>query len=66
MSDRVTPSLLTLPVELVYRILDNLDGLTILFSVRDVCTRLNAITNTYYPYQVNCTSSFSSKECTNI
>ena len=46
-------SLLTLPVELVYQILDHLDELTILFSVRDVCSRLNLITNTYRRYQVS-------------
>ncbi len=46
------PSLHTLPVELVYRILDNLDELTILLSCRNVCERLNAITDTYYRYQV--------------
>jgi hypothetical protein len=48
----MTPSLLTLPVELVYRILDNLEELTILLSCRDICARLNAITDTYYRYQV--------------
>jgi hypothetical protein len=53
MSDKVTPSLITLPIELVYRILDNLNGLTILFSVRNVCTRLNAIIDTYNERQVN-------------
>lgn len=45
-------SLLTLPVELIYQILDHLDELTILFSVRDVCSRLNLITSTYRRYQV--------------
>ena len=43
----------TLPIELVYRILDNLDILTILFSLRNVCTRLNAITDTYHRYKVS-------------
>ncbi|CAF3439819.1 unnamed protein product, partial [Rotaria sp. Silwood2] len=51
MSDKVLPSLLALPVELVYRILDKLDEFTILCSVRNVCTRLNAITDTYHRYQ---------------
>jgi hypothetical protein len=46
-------SLLTLPVELIYRILDNLDEASIFLSVRDVCTRLNLITDTYHRYQVN-------------
>ncbi len=52
-------SLHTLPVELVYRILDNLNKKTIFLSLSNVCTRLNAIINTYHPYQVNfsCISS---------
>jgi F-box domain len=58
MSDKITLSLHTLPVECVYCILDNLDELTILLSVRGVCTRLNAITDTYHRYQVNFTSIF--------
>jgi hypothetical protein len=53
MAGNAAPSLITLPIELVYRILDNLNRLDILLSVRDVCTRLNAITDTYHPYQVN-------------
>jgi hypothetical protein len=53
MADDAALSLITLPVELVYRILGNLSKLDILLSVRNVCTRLNAITDTYRPYQVN-------------
>ncbi len=45
-------SLDTLPVELVYRILDHLDILTILLSCRNVCTKLNNITDTYHRCQV--------------
>ncbi len=51
--DRNITSFHTLPVELVYRILDKLDTLTILLSCRNVCTRFNAITDSYYRYQVN-------------
>ncbi|CAF3343663.1 unnamed protein product [Rotaria sp. Silwood1] len=51
MSDKVRSSLLALPVGLVYRILDKLDELTILCSVRNVCTQLNEITDTYDRYQ---------------
>jgi len=40
-------SLHTLPVELVYRILDKLDVLTIFWSLQSVCQRLNTILNTY-------------------
>jgi hypothetical protein len=58
MLNKMTPSILTLPVELVYRSLDNLEQLAILLSVRDVCTRLNTITDTYYRYQVNFTVLF--------
>jgi hypothetical protein len=53
MSDKMNPPFLTLPVELVYRILDNLDELTILCAMQNVCTRTNAILNTYHRYQVN-------------
>ena len=59
MSNKTTSLLLALPVELVYRILDHLDSLTILLSVHDVCTRLNAITETYYRWQVSFTFIFN-------
>ena len=52
MSQNTTSSLLTLPVELIFRILDHLDFLNILTSVRGSCGRLNTITDAYYPYQV--------------
>jgi hypothetical protein len=52
MSEMATVTLVTLPVEIVYRILDHMDQLTILLSIRNVCTRLNAITDTYHRYQV--------------
>ncbi len=53
MSDKDPSTFLTLPVELVYRILDHLDVSTILLSVRDTCSRLNAIIDTYHRYKVN-------------
>lgn len=53
MSDGKTLSFHTLPVNLVYHILDHLDLSSIVFSVREVCTRLNAITDTYHRYQVH-------------
>ncbi len=53
MSDKIKFSLHTLPVELVYRILDHLHEITILCSMRNVCTRINAITDSYHRYQVN-------------
>ncbi len=53
MSHSVTVSLSTLPVEIIYRILDYIDILTIEISLRNVCTRLKAITDAYRQYQVN-------------
>ena len=53
MSAKIIPSLINLPIELIYRIFDHLDPIDILISVRDVCTRLNTITDIYHPYQVN-------------
>jgi hypothetical protein len=52
MSDKSILFLHTLPIELIYRIFDNLDVLTILLSLRDVCMRLNTILDTYYRYKV--------------
>ena len=46
-------SLLTLPVELVYRILDNLNDRSLFTSVRNVCTRLDLIIDTYHRYRVS-------------
>lgn len=51
-NDNSMPSLLTLPIELVYRILDQLDPPTIIFSFRNVCIRFNAITDIYHRYKV--------------
>ena len=44
--------LLNVPIELVFRILDHLASEDILVSVREVCQRLNYITDVYHPYQV--------------
>jgi hypothetical protein len=52
MSTQMALSLHTLPVELVYRILDSLDNQTIILSCRNVCARLNDIIDTYHRYQV--------------
>ncbi len=53
MSDKMILSLLILPVELVYRILDNLNDLNIVYSMRNICTRINTIVDSYHRYQVN-------------
>jgi hypothetical protein len=46
-----TFSLHTLPVELVYNILDEMDVLTIFLSLRNVCLRLNTVIDSYKRYQ---------------
>ena len=53
----ITPSLLSLPIKLIYQILDRLGHKGLFFSVRSVCQRLDAITDIYYPYQVSFTLS---------
>lgn len=53
MSDSVGAFLLALPIELIYRIMDDLDILTIEISLRNVCTRLKVITDTYRQHQVS-------------
>jgi hypothetical protein len=52
MSTERIPSLETLPIELVYRIIDNLDIETIL-SLRYVCQQLYSIANTYNRYELD-------------
>jgi len=52
-------SLHTLPIDLVYRILDHLDNMTIFWSCQNVCRRLNDVVNTYHPYRVTLTFTFS-------
>lgn len=46
-------SIMILPIELVYRILNHLDLFEILVSMRNVCQRLDQIVDTYDQYQVN-------------
>jgi hypothetical protein len=60
MSDKSISFLLTQSIELVYRILDHLDELTILLSVRDICTQLNVINDAYRRYKVNYTFKYYS------
>ena len=50
------PSLDSLPVEILYRILDNVDGQTIALSFRNVCTKFKAIANSYNQYKLDLTS----------
>jgi hypothetical protein len=42
----------TLPIEITFRILDYLEPVDILLSMRNVCNRLNDITDIYRQYQV--------------
>ena len=46
------PSLHTLPIELIYRIMDNLDSEALVYSLHDVCVRINTIMDKYEPYMV--------------
>ena len=52
MSDKMTVSLHTLPVEIVYQILDNLTTKALFISTRNVCQRLDTIINSYHRYLV--------------
>ncbi len=52
MSENIARCLHTLPIELVYLILDELDDRNIFLSCYNVCTRLNAIIDSYHRYQV--------------
>lgn len=48
-----TECLSTLPVEILYRIFDNLDIQTIFLSLRYVCKQLYLTTNSFYRYNFN-------------
>ena len=49
---------LTLPIELIYRIMDHQSDLTLFYSMQNVCQRFNQIINTYYRYQVCLLNTF--------
>jgi len=59
MSTEPILTLLKLPVELFYCILDRLDTKDILFSFRNVCTHFHTITSTYNRYKIQITSTSS-------
>jgi hypothetical protein len=48
----MTLSLCSLPVDMVYQILDHLDNKALFLSVRNVCQRLNIILDSYHRYKV--------------
>lgn len=52
MPTRANRSLETLPVELVYRILDQMDITMIISFMYNVCSRLNQIVYSYQKYAV--------------
>lgn len=52
MSDNMTLSLCSLPIEMVFRILDELDNRALFLSARDVCQSLNIMIDAYPRYQV--------------
>ena len=52
-SGTIQPALDTLPMELLYRLLDLLDAETILSSIGHVCRRFRQVTHTYRQYQLN-------------
>ena len=54
---KMSPSLHTLPVDIVYRILDDVNDLTLFTSCQNVCKKLNSIIDTYHRYQVRSNSS---------
>ena len=49
-------SLPTLPLEMLHRLFDVLDGTTILLSMRNVCQRFQTVVDTYNRYQLDLTS----------
>ncbi len=53
MSNTYTASLLTLPVEILYHIIDYLDTPVIILSLSNVCTYFRAISNTYNRYRLD-------------
>ncbi|UJR11783.1 hypothetical protein I4U23_015963 [Adineta vaga] len=65
MSNRPKANLHTLPVELVYCILDHQDTFTIIFSMRNICHQLNLILNSYLQHQTFTILDFSRKRIGN-
>jgi hypothetical protein len=49
-------TLATLPVEMLHRIFDELDGIAIFIAVRDVCQQLRAAVDTHHRYALDCSS----------
>ena len=56
MSRTYSATFSNLPVEIIRRIFDNLDGTTVLLSVRNVCQQLRATVDTYHRYELDLTA----------
>ncbi len=52
MADQLKPSLLTVPIELLYRIFNYLDDFHIFCTMRNICTHMNTIIDDYRRYKV--------------
>lgn len=53
MSQKAAATLSTLPVEMMRRIFDELDGTAIIISVRNICQSLRAATLNYFRYKLD-------------
>ena len=56
MSDKPAAMLLTLPVEILHRLFNELDGAAIFLAIRDVCQSLRAAVGSYHRYALDFTS----------
>ena len=54
MSHQAVASLPTLPMEILHRIFNELDGTTLFLSVRDVCRSFRAAVDTHHRYALDC------------
>ena len=57
MAENDVPTLSTLPLMLVFRVLDHFDPLEILISFSGASSRLNTILGAYHPFQVKFSSA---------
>ena len=55
MSNKLTASLSTLPIEVLHQIFDDLDAPTIVLSIRNVCQRFKAVADMYHRYTLDLT-----------
>jgi len=55
-------SLHTLPLEIIYHILDKLDDKSLFLSMRNVCQHLNLIIDSYHRYQITTTFELTQEQ----